>query len=65
MPTRKQKSERDERQRKRVRREINKNITEMGQKSHGDAMARLKGIPTDQWNKAAEQDAAGDDDAET
>ena len=74
MPTRKQRTEKDASQRKRLRRVIKQHIAEMGEKSFGDSMARLRAIPDSEWKATVEQDelatqkAKGpkqDDDAES
>ena len=56
MPTRKQRTEQDARQRKRLRKVITKHIAEMGAKSFGDSMARLKAIPDSEWKATVAQD---------
>jgi len=56
MPTRKQRTEQDKKQRERLGRVIKKNVAEMGLRSFGDAMVRLKAIPDSEWQETVAQD---------
>ena len=56
MPTRKQRTDQDASQRKRLRKVITQHISEMGQRAFGDSMARLKAIPDSEWKATVEQD---------
>ena len=56
MPTRKQQSEQDAKQRLRVRREIKKNIDATLGRAFSDAMARLKAIRPEEWAAAQAED---------
>ena len=58
MPTSKQRQAQDDKQRKRVRREIEKNVGAVLGQSFGDSIARLKGITDTEWQAAVEEEDA-------
>ena len=58
MPTRKQRQDQDDKQRNRVRKQIEQNVGAVLGQSFGDSMARLKGVTDTEWQAAVKEEDA-------